>query len=1259
MEKFSSRLSLSKRKRSERKQTPVHVHQNDDSTKKICPADASSISSPPTQPSIDYAEHEQITPGGHIEEPIFIEILSSDDEESCQEISKAACNRPQQEASLPDDASFNKPAATAEAAAGIEESKGLSYKTSAYVQNLAEICHDILHDARWRTSSKRLFQWELGDDLSALHSLSRLFILPSQEREESIDIGTGIVIGEGDELYARCMHLYSRLFHRKGPWFHIADIFVRYYHRDYIRRQSYEHDGDESADNPISWSILEQGLNDCIYDLHRLYQMGILRTFTTEQECGHIVGNSDSKLFTEKDKLKVLHKLGGKGSKGTTKNRSRSVQNAILNQMKSQRTIMFHKKETALLPVRNHANDVLLDVFAAKLNAMVASSGGKESKSIQDVKRLLKRIWKSISAHDVPLFTCFRLRERPLLTLRRACRIYLCAGDGPGSMRWSGSNAWLTVIEGEDNFTDQRIEDRSLLKGICSLPEPPTTSLWHQVVFHGLKFRMGMSFFSLTDNYVRMPASLISPEDRDANSHASFAEVFHDPITFKTWERTVELRCIVDYLSEWNRLILYADRKIIAASKKSEDVAIDIKSRLNPCICETFDFLSVEGRSELSRQFAVFCANDEVTYLKTADALNERIEGVICLLHHRSSSDENSPQSEEDGDSFATDAERMICSIGIICQQVLLYRFETLPMDEAKSFISRPWLRHLQPESVLAYILWDCVEILEKRGYHKIASQMLETILFGCVIMEPKWQYEDYSRHMENNTTLSHFSQVLLSRRVRGKAFERLLIDKKHAIKKDSPKSKNKVKTPCDVDAFTADCLPTIASTGSIPFSFIRKFTRRIKRSLTQTLDDAWSIEMLELGIRLVDNDTGAQSSITEKEWSPTVDVSVANAIRHDSDNGAGKRCAFISSEENDGIEHTRSLNVEELAIEEYAAGRLPVDDDDKVHIIYKGGWKGWHCEGIHVRVLFRILCTRVLLADDGQQTGDVIESMLLQEQCTIFLHPYQTAPLDLHVAHGGLRAKNNAPNSTVIRSFYERRRNRIEEFLKKLEGMKSQELCDFVYKSVVERKEKMQQLGKKLRHDPILCNDLKEVRTLSMLAAGFGGKLLASMFRLLAFDYRHYGAGLPDLLLVRAFCQDTKSTNGTAGTCRPLDLSQWVGEVFQHSPASNSSILDDRDDEFIGGSINDRQALASSNQRRKNDKAIELQEYCPERLLLSHDGLPVTVDCMFVEVKSHNDKLDDRQEDWLNILDRFGNARLCKFTSSKKKPSNQCYQPE
>lgn len=119
------------------------------------------------------------------------------------------------------------------------------------------------------------------------------------------------------------------------------------------------------------------------------------------------------------------------------------------------------------------------------------------------------------------------------------------------------------------------------------------------------------------------------------------------------------------------------------------------------------------------------------------------------------------------------------------------------------------------------------------------------------------------------------------------------------------------------------------------------------------------------------------------------------------------------------------------------------------------------------------------------------------------------------------------------------------------------------------------------------------------------------------------------------------------------LKLSDWVGEIFRESPTSTSGILDDRDEELLGGSLSEKQRISSITINRKSiidSKAIALNDLRPEKLLLTSNDSPVMVECMLVEVKSHSDKLDDRQEDWLNILDRYGSARVCKFKSSKKK---------
>jgi hypothetical protein len=251
-----------------------------------------------------------------------------------------------------------------------------------------------------------------------------------------------------------------------------------------------------------------------------------------------------------------------------------------------------------------------------------------------------------------------------------------------------------------------------------------------------------------------------------------------------------------------------------------------------------------------------------------------------------------------------------------------------------------------------------------------------------------------------------------------------------------------------------------------------------------------------------------------------------------------------------------------------------------------------------------------------------------------------------------------NAESQDAVRSFYQRRRIQIDRFLNKLERLSGQALCDLVYDSIIAR---LDSAGHGRVQDALLARDLQQIRTLSMLAAGFGGLQLSAMFRCLLFDYRHYSGGLPDLLLVRARIAESE---------KPLslvDLGAWVGEAFSAESkmelevASRATLLIDKDDEFLGCSkIGDSGAQSSTRWRRgaqrqpsRDNATRQSNELCieklPSRLVLLHNDRNVQVQCMFVEVKSLNDRLDGRQEDWLNVLDRVGNARVCKFGNGKK----------
>jgi hypothetical protein len=545
-------------------------------------------------------------------------------------------------------------------------------------------------------------------------------------------------------------------------------------------------------------------------------------------------------------------------------------------------------------------------------------------------------------------------------------------------------------------------------------------------------------------------------------------------------------------------------------------------------------------------------------------------------------------------------------------------------------------------DAILAYILWDCVPIFERRGHHSTAVSILQTILLG---QEINCIPADGSESSESSLWLDGmkakpFVECLLPRRNRGKACERLLIDMTHADRRAKKlsqlKPEKKAKTKHGKRSNTAKeeveqsplkllCNALLSDTESIPFCSLRNLARRSSVPLPQTK------ERHVLNIRPSGDD-----------WSPKTDSMVANAIISDSiDAGAGKRCAFVGWEmhdRQDEMEAHRSLNVEELAMEEYHSGRLPCDEDDVEEV--KGQWVGWHDEGGHVRALFRILCLQHLMECCPHNT------LGLAEQTTVILTPYQNSPHDLHVGHF------RSLSGTLVRSLYERRRHAIESFLSDLTQLDTCALGDRVYEAVKRRWERHVDDRSRLK-DPRLLRDVMELKTLSLIAGALGPAALSQIFRTLCFDYRHWSGGLPDLFLVRARYEHALPSGNNSVSF--VQLADWIGEGFSHSHVnskicqSHFSILADRDDEFLGQPKN-ADGLSSQNQSyaRKKQGATKAQlPLFPDKLEFLHEGQRVKADCMFVEVKSANDRLSERQEDWLSILEP--NARVCKFTNSTR----------
>ena len=1040
-------------------------------------------------------------------------------------------------------------------------------------------------------------------------------------------------------------------------------------------------------------------------DIIYLNDTGLLRTFHSERECGIIAGNTSSNgsgvLLNSNLRDAVLEKLGGskrlKGRHGGLTigtsaysssaisngrgedrrlTRRSSSANIIWQQMNTQQSVVAafggaSKSSARSLPVKRHVHDVVWTKFASRILASIGHQS-RSSSSIAKAKSLLSSTWSeatrmyrldkagggSCPAPLPPPLSSVRLREAPLLILRRAARLYLCAGGGPGMMRGdSGANGWASVfLESFQPSTESRAD---MAPEILRLLESGST--WHKISYPGLNSRFGLSLFSFTTDY--------EPLSQRENSNEDII-IFSSREDFHRWEICAEMRATVDRVLELNEVLHYLSRRAVAKHLVHTDDRHreDFFSCNAILIPDTHALLTLNGRRNLVKKLvSIEVIEGSSRYQQAVDQVATHVESTINDLVGAKGLSQDS-----DTDPFSNDAERIVCVMAILGVHVLLLRFRSIGGNGKPSLINRPWLRHLSWESVLSYILWDCVSVLEKKKCYELAVLTLKTILMGnrgsCDQTDEK-----------NGASISHrdvYVRSLLSRRVRGKAFERLVIDQSHLEKLEKKKTSKETKSGgkknqdeslplTDIQNF---CLNTIVAEGglsSIPFSAVRSLARRMKVPLKRTLVNVMNAEMDELGIRQSGNTDDDSSGYSD--WRPTTDHAVANAISHETTNGIGKRCAFVGWETEDdtqcggNVVQPQALNVEELALEEYASGRLPkfTDSEDPLKSKVKGGWVGWHDEGGRVRALFRILCAPNLTGGSGMDNCDA-----KIDKRTLFLTPMQGAPLDLHVGYQEL----------LPQGFYKRRKSEISRYLTNLEAMTPQEICNAVYESVMQRLQLVtdEKLGPIHPKDVFLSRDIGELRTLCLIAAGLGGRSLAAIFRCLCFDYRHYSGGLPDLLLGRALYVEGGTENDGAGDGELVDLGDWIGEAFSSESIKEGEvvklarILADRDDEFLGcDKVGESGASASSkrwsqrkhqpvrsfNQATSQDNSkngVDAGNPLPSKLILSHNGRSIRCECMFVEVKSANDRLDVRQEDWLNVLDRVGNARVCKFDKQK-----------
>jgi len=222
----------------------------------------------------------------------------------------------------------------------------------------------------------------------------------------------------------------------------------------------------------------------------------------------------------------------------------------------------------------------------------------------------------------------------------------------------------------------------------------------------------------------------------------------------------------------------------------------------------------------------------------------------------------------------------------------------------------------------------------------------LELLLFGFFDIAPTDDAETVATLglLPEKTALA---PILLSRRARGKAIDRLIIDYIHMERQRVASADKKAKKAASdaiqklVSSFCEQIITSTANSGSIGFSSIRTVARRLKQPLAESLRHVECLESEILGLRFENEDeaTGTKSKLKKySDWTPITDRSIANALKNE-ETGPGGRCAFVGFEDEGDQARvgTSSLNVEELAMELYRCGRLP-NDSASAHLSH-GGW--------------------------------------------------------------------------------------------------------------------------------------------------------------------------------------------------------------------------------------------------------------------------------------------------------------------------------
>jgi hypothetical protein len=252
----------------------------------------------------------------------------------------------------------------------------------------------------------------------------------------------------------------------------------------------------------------------------------------------------------------------------------------------------------------------------------------------------------------------------------------------------------------------------------------------------------------------------------------------------------------------------------------------------------------------------------------------ERLHHVNHLIRQRIQGDLDKNLSKSRCQSW-TECERILVTLGIVAIHVLEARGKCIGTGEFSKMVSRPWLRHLWWEGCLAYIVWDIIPICERRELYCLAIQALNVPMNGSL-----------SESSEGGTLAS----ILLLRRARGKALDRLVIDKTNLARRQCTaqsldrnlRKQALMDMAAEIAEFCQRVLKRVVKSGQITFAAIRGVARRLKHPLYVTLNSLDCLEAKELGLRLGNNqgelasrvdDTDCEQKKSYSDWTPITDT--------------------------------------------------------------------------------------------------------------------------------------------------------------------------------------------------------------------------------------------------------------------------------------------------------------------------------------------------------------------------------------------------